>query len=55
MKRRSEMDEVYALLDRLIQRADLAERDLDVYNLARIEALLGQVEIFSKQHHSYCE
>lgn len=48
-------DDMYALIERIKSRADVSDRELDVYDLARLEALMGQVEVFTKQHKSNCE
>ena len=48
-------DEAYSLIERVKTRAELMERPLDVHDMARIEALMGQIEVFTKQHHSNCE
>ncbi len=48
-------DDMYALIERIKSRADVSDRELDVYDLARLEALMGQIEVFTKQHKSNCE
>jgi hypothetical protein len=48
-------DELYSVLDRVKTRAELMERSLDVHDMERIEALMGQIEVFTKQHRSNCE
>lgn len=48
-------NEMYSTLERVKQRAELMERSLDVYDLNRVEALMGQIEVFTKQHRSNCE
>jgi len=48
-------DDMYSLIERVRVRAELADRTLDVHDLARIEALAGQIEVFTKQHRSNCE
>ena len=48
-------NEMYSTLERVKQRAELMERSLDVYDLDRVEALMGQIEVFTKQHRSNCE
>jgi len=47
--------EVYLLTSRVKERAELADRTLDAHDMERIEALLGQIQVFTKQHHSNCE
>jgi hypothetical protein len=48
-------DDMYSLIERVRVRAELADRSLDVHDMARIEALMGQIEVFTKQHKSNCE
>jgi hypothetical protein len=48
-------DEIYSIIDRVGSRAELMDRPLDVEDMARLEALMGQIEVFTKQHHSNCE
>jgi len=48
-------DELYSVLERVKTRAEMMDRSLDVHDLERIEALMGQIEIFTKQHRSNCE
>ena len=48
-------DNMYSLVERVRVRAELADRTLDVHDMARIEALMGQIEVFTKQHRSNCE
>jgi|TARA_R110000803_G_scaffold54405_1_gene111123 hypothetical protein len=48
-------DDMYALTGRLKVRAEVSDRIIDVYDLARLEAIMGQIEVFTKQHRSNCE
>lgn len=48
-------DDMYSLITRVKTRAELADRTLDAHDMARIEALAGQIEVFTKQHRSNCE
>ena len=48
-------NEMYSTLERVKQRAEIMERSLDVFDLNRVEALMGQIEVFTKQHRSNCE
>lgn len=48
-------DDMHSLVERVRVRAELADRTLDAHDMARIEALMGQIEIFTKQHRSNCE
>jgi len=48
-------DEMYSLIERVRTRAELMDRTLDAHDMARIEALMGQIEVFTKQHRSNCE
>jgi hypothetical protein len=48
-------DDMYSLIERVRVRAELADRSLDAHDMARIEALAGQIEVFTKQHRSNCE
>jgi hypothetical protein len=47
--------DLYSVLDRVKLRARLADRVLDAYDIERVEALMGQIEVFTRQHHSNCE
>jgi len=47
--------DLYLVLDRIKLRARLADRVLDAYDIERVEALMGQIEVFTRQHHSNCE
>lgn len=47
--------EMYSLIERVKTRAELMDRTLDAHDMARIEALAGQIELFTKQHHKNCE
>lgn len=47
-------DEMYSVMERVKTRAELAERPIDVHDMERIEALMAQIEVFTKQHHSNC-
>ena len=47
--------DLYSVLGRVKGRARLAERTLDAYDIERAEALIGQIEVFTRQHHSNCE
>lgn len=47
--------DLYSVLDRVKLRARLADRILDAYDIERVEAIMGQIEVFTKQHHSNCE
>ncbi len=48
-------DDMYSLITRVKTRAELADRTLDAHDMERIEALAGQIEVFTKQHRSNCE
>ena len=48
-------EELYSVIERVKTRAELMNRDLDVHDLERIEALTAQIEVFTKQHRSNCE
>lgn len=48
-------DEIYAILERMSVRAESMDRPLDLQDIARVEALVGQIEVFTKQHHSNCQ
>lgn len=48
-------EEIYSILERVKTRAGLMDRPLDVHDLERVEALMGQIEVFTKQHRSNCE
>jgi len=48
-------DEMYSLIERVRTRAELMDRTLDAHDMQRIEALMGQIEVFTKQHRSNCE
>ncbi len=47
--------DLYSVLDRVKLRARLADRILDAYDIERVEALMAQIEVFTRQHHSNCE
>tara|TARA_R110000796_G_scaffold45496_2_gene110030 strand:- start:8684 stop:8851 length:168 start_codon:yes stop_codon:yes gene_type:complete len=48
-------DSMYSLVEQVRVRAELSDRTVDAYDMARIEALMGQIEVFTKQHRSNCE
>lgn len=48
-------DEAYGLITRVRSRAVLSDRTLDEHDMDRVEAILGQIEVFTKQHHKNCE
>ena len=47
--------EIYKLTSRVKERAQLSDRTLDEHDMERIDALMGALEVFTKQHHSNCE
>lgn len=48
-------EESYKVISRVRSRAVLSDRTLDEHEMDRLEALLGQIEVFTKQHHKNCE
>ena len=47
--------EVYFVVDRVKERAELADRTLDAHDMERVEALLTKIERDTRQHLSNCQ